>query len=144
MARPQCGAVTTHLRCQRLRLLQPTWPAHRGGPRDPRRDHAPRALSPDAATRDVAADRGRSRQTVTPKPVSPSHTSDSRSETNAFAASRLRVASICERERVTVAIARFVHVFGSPGLSHRYPEELLVLEQGIDDVRRRVPVNEKP
>src|SRR5215813_14110943 len=109
MARPQCGAVTTRLRCQRLRLLQPTWPAHRGGPRDPRRDHAPRALSPDAATRDVAADRGRSRQSV---------------------------ASICERERVTVAIARFVHVFGSPGLSHRYPEELLVLEQGIDDVRR--------
>src|SRR5215472_5665361 len=79
MARPQCSAVTTRLRRQRLRLLQPTWPAHRGGPRDPGRDHAPRALSPDAATRDVAADRGRSRQTVTPKPVSASDTSDPRS-----------------------------------------------------------------
>src|SRR5215813_2558455 len=79
MARPQCGAVETRLCRERLRVLQPPWPALSRGARDPGRDHAPRALSSDDATRDVAADRGRSRQTVTPKPVSVSDTSDSRS-----------------------------------------------------------------
>src|SRR5215831_13961207 len=68
MARAQCGAVTTSLRRERLRLLQPTWPAYRRGSRDPSRDHAPRALSPDNGTRGLAAARGRSGQTVTIQP----------------------------------------------------------------------------